>query len=82
MAFSTNGQAQKTARAWWRTELRREEGHDTRSGPYTVAGAMKVVDIMKTSPRTLVKPWPWPNKILAARPEGYVNKHVLTEARL
>jgi integrase len=34
------GQAQKAARAWWRAELRREEGHDTRSGPYTVADAI------------------------------------------
>jgi integrase len=34
------GQAQKAARAWWRTELRHEEGHDTRSGPCTVAEAI------------------------------------------
>ena len=34
------GQAQKAAREWWRAELRREEGHDTRSGPFTVADAM------------------------------------------
>jgi integrase len=34
------GQAQKAARAWWRSERRREEGHDTRSGPLTVADAM------------------------------------------
>jgi integrase len=39
------GQAQKAARAWWRTELRREEGHDTRSGPYTLADA--VADYLK-----------------------------------
>ena len=39
------GQAQKAARAWWRAELRREEGHDTRSGPYTVADA--VADYLK-----------------------------------
>jgi integrase len=39
------GHAQKAARAWWRTELRREEGHDTRSGPYTVADA--VADYLK-----------------------------------
>jgi hypothetical protein len=25
-------QAQKAAREWWRSEMRREEGHDTRSG--------------------------------------------------
>src|ERR1039458_848985 len=29
------GQAQKSARDWWRAELRHEEGHDTRIGPYT-----------------------------------------------
>jgi integrase len=34
------GQAQKAAREWWRDELRREEGHETRSGPFTVADAM------------------------------------------
>ena len=34
------GQAQKAARAWWRAELRREEGHDGRTGPFTVADAM------------------------------------------
>ena len=34
------GQAQKTAREWWRAEARREEGHDTRQGPLTVADAM------------------------------------------
>ena len=34
------GQAQKAARAWWRVDLRREEGHDTRSGPFTVADAV------------------------------------------
>ena len=34
------GQAQKVARAWWRADLRREEGHDTRTGPFTVADAM------------------------------------------
>jgi integrase len=38
-------QAQKAARAWWRAELRREEGHDTRSGPYTVADA--IADYLK-----------------------------------
>ena len=34
------GQAQKAARDWWRAEARREEGHDTRHGPLTVADAM------------------------------------------
>jgi integrase len=34
------GHAQKFARAWWRGELRRDEGHDTRSGPYTVGDAL------------------------------------------
>jgi integrase len=34
------GQAQHTAREWWRIELRPEEGHDTRSGPLTVADAI------------------------------------------
>ena len=34
------GQAQKAAREWWRAEARREEGHDTRQGPLTVADAM------------------------------------------
>ena len=34
------GQAQKAARDWWRAEARREEGHDTRQGPLTVADAM------------------------------------------
>jgi integrase len=39
------GQAQKAARAWWRTALRQEEGHDPRSGPYTVADA--IADYLK-----------------------------------
>src|SRR6516165_11406408 len=30
------GQAQRAARDWWRTESRREEGHDTREGPFKV----------------------------------------------
>jgi integrase len=34
------GQAQNAARAWWRADLRREEGDDTRSGPFTVADAI------------------------------------------
>jgi integrase len=33
------GHAQKSARDWWRAERRREEGHDTREGPLTVADA-------------------------------------------
>jgi integrase len=45
VAILNYGQAQKAARAWWRVELRREEGHDTRSGPYTIADA--VADYMK-----------------------------------
>ena len=39
------GQAQRAARAWWRAESRREEGHDTRTGPYTVADA--IADYLK-----------------------------------
>jgi integrase len=39
------GQAQRAARAWWRAELRREEGHDVRTGPYTVADA--IADYLK-----------------------------------
>jgi integrase len=42
-------QAQKAAREWWRTELRREEGHDTRQGPFTVADA--VADYLKAYER-------------------------------
>jgi integrase len=34
------GQAQKAAREWWRAECRREEGHDTRDGPFTVEDAI------------------------------------------
>jgi integrase len=33
-------QAQRGARQWWRAERRREEGHDTREGPFTVADAL------------------------------------------
>ena len=43
------GQAQKAAREWWRAELRREEGHDTRHGPFTVADA--VADYLKAYER-------------------------------
>jgi integrase len=42
-------QAQRAARDWWRTELRREEGHDTRTGPLTVADA--VADYLKAFER-------------------------------
>ncbi|MGB6939573.1 MAG: site-specific integrase [Xanthobacteraceae bacterium] len=34
------GQAQSAARVWRRTELRREEGHDTRTGPLMVGDAV------------------------------------------
>src|SRR6516165_8983176 len=34
------GQGQRAAREWWRTELRREEGHDIRSDPYRIGEAM------------------------------------------
>src|SRR5215831_14439923 len=40
VAILDYGQAQTAARTWWRAELRREEGHDTRFGPYTVADAI------------------------------------------
>ena len=40
VAILDYGQAQEAARAWWRADLRREEGHDTRSGPFTVADAV------------------------------------------
>ena len=36
-AFS---QAQDTARAWWKAELRREAGHAVDAGPFTVADAL------------------------------------------
>jgi integrase len=34
------GQAQRAARQWWRAERRREEGHDTWEGPFTVKDAV------------------------------------------
>jgi integrase len=34
------GQAQKAAREWWKAERRREEGHEERTGPFTVASAI------------------------------------------
>jgi integrase len=43
------GQAQKAVRDWWRSELRREEGHDTRTGPFTLADA--VADYLKALER-------------------------------
>jgi integrase len=39
------GQGQRAAREWWRAELRREEGHDIRSDPYTVKDA--IADYLK-----------------------------------
>ena len=42
-------QAQRAARNWWRAELRREEGHDTRTGPFTVADA--IADYLKALDR-------------------------------
>ena len=36
VAILDYGQAQRAAREWWRAEDRREEGHDTRQGPFTV----------------------------------------------
>ena len=43
------GQAQKAARDWWRTELRREEGYETRTGPFTVDDA--IADYLKAVAR-------------------------------
>jgi integrase len=40
------GQAQSAAREWWRTELRLEEGHDTRQGPFTVTDT--IADYLNT----------------------------------
>lgn len=34
------GQAQRAARDWWRTERRRDEGHEERTGPFTVADVL------------------------------------------
>jgi integrase len=42
-------QAQKAAREWWRLELRREQGHDIRTGPFTVADA--IADYLKALER-------------------------------
>ncbi len=49
VAILDYGQAQKAARDWWRAEARREEGHDTRQGPLTVADA--VADYLKAYER-------------------------------
>ena len=49
VAILDYGQAQRAAREWWRAELRREEGHDTRQGPFTVADA--VADYLKAYER-------------------------------
>jgi len=43
------GQAQKAAREWWRAERRREEGHEERTGPFTVADAL--ADYLKSLER-------------------------------
>src|SRR6266566_527156 len=40
VAILDYSQAQRTAREWWRAESRREEGHDTRLGPFTVKEAI------------------------------------------
>lgn len=49
VALLDYAQAQEAARAWWRAEARREEGHDTRQGPLTVADA--VADYIKAYER-------------------------------
>jgi integrase len=49
VAILDYGQAQKVARAWWRAELRRDEGHDAREGPFTVADA--IADYIKAYER-------------------------------
>jgi integrase len=49
VAILDYGQAQRAAREWWRAEARREEGHDTRQGPLTVADA--VADYLKAYER-------------------------------
>jgi integrase len=40
VAIRDYGQAQKAARDWWRAESRRDEGHDTRHGPFTIKDAV------------------------------------------
>jgi integrase len=41
--------AQRAARDWWQAERRREEGHDTHTGPFTVADA--IADYLKALER-------------------------------
>jgi hypothetical protein len=43
------GQAQHAARDWWRAERRQEEGHDARTGPFTVTDA--IADYLKALER-------------------------------
>jgi integrase len=43
------GQAQRAARDWWQAERRIEEGHDTRTGPFTVSDA--ITDYLATLER-------------------------------
>jgi hypothetical protein len=43
------GQGQLAAREWWRTELRRDEGHEIRTGPFTVSEA--IADYLKALER-------------------------------
>lgn len=40
VAVLNYGQAQKAARNWWRSETRRQEGHETRTGPFMVSDAV------------------------------------------
>ena len=49
VAILDYGQAQKAARDWWCSEFRREEGHDTRQGPFAVADA--IADYLKAYER-------------------------------
>jgi integrase len=49
VALLDYGQAQNAARAWWRADVRREEGHDNRTGPLTVADA--ITDYLKAFQR-------------------------------
>jgi integrase len=40
IAILDYGQAQRAARQWWKAETRREEGHETREGPFSVKDAI------------------------------------------
>jgi integrase len=40
VAVLSYGQAQKAARDWWQAELRRDGGHETRVGPFTVSNVV------------------------------------------